>query len=239
MWILLLFSLSSAGQYPCKFTMPDGNVIDLSSLYTEVPDYEMDAMDFVYRVNICGDAHKTCGADPGIATQWEYNGNCVAVLARQSGAPPKATYINSDDPDLGIQLTYFNGDNCYNGPRQVIYNLHCAKEKTRITMIEEFSTCVYTFEINSKNVCPGKSGVTKKSTGLSTGTLLIVATVIIFAVYCIVGSVINRKNDPELSISESIPHRAFWTELPSLVGDGVQYTLSKGRDFVERVRGRE
>ncbi|CAG9324551.1 unnamed protein product [Blepharisma stoltei] len=240
MWVLLLFNLASAGQYPCKFTMPDGDVIDLSSLYTEIPDYEMDAMDFVYRNNICGDTHKTCGVNTGIATQWEYNGGCVAVLARQSGTPPVATYINPDDPDLGIRLTYFNGDSCGSIQRQVIYNIHCAKEKTRMTMAEEFSLCVYTFEVNSKLVCPGKSGVTKKSSsGLSRGTWILLLSVILFAAYCIIGSILNRKNDPELSISESIPHKAFWAELPSLVGDGVQFTVSKGREIVGRITGRE
>lgn len=240
MWILLLFTLAYTSKYQCQFKLPDGNLIDLSSLYTDVPDYEMDSMDFVYRANICGDTHKTCGSEAGIVTQWEYNGKCVAVLARQGPTAPVATYIDPLNPDAGIRLTYKNGNICGGvGQRQVVYNIHCSNEVTRITLAQEYRVCEYTFEVYTRDICPGKAGVPKKSKSLSTLTWILIITTIIIVLYCIIGALLNKKHNPELPIFETIPNKHFWQEIPSLVSTSVQYTVEKSKDMINRVTGRE
>lgn len=194
MWLFLLGVAVLA--YPCRFTASDGTVYDLSKFERDIPDYEADAMDYVYRVNICGDTAKLCNGESGIGTQWFYNGNCVSVIARQGPTPPTLTKAL----DGTITLSYTNGDNCHNGPRKVNYIFHCSKGDTKIGLAEESTVCLYEFDVYSKDACFSKPAVVKSKTRYFYYILGIIF------MYFVLGWGYNKYQDKELGMIEAIPH---------------------------------
>mmetsp|Transcript_2521 Transcript_2521/g.3959 ORF Transcript_2521/g.3959 Transcript_2521/m.3959 type:complete len:241 (+) Transcript_2521:18-740(+) len=228
---LALFALEAqSSTFPCVFTMPDGEVVNLSSTYSSMPDYEADAMDFIYRLNICGNTLKTCGDQEGIATQWLYNGRCVAVLARQGPKAPQAEYLDPTDPSAGIKLTYFNGDRCNNKQdRMITYKFHCSQEPTRVGLAQEGHICKYEFDIYTKEICPAKTKLkTKTSTSskVKTGLLLLGGG---FIAYFIIGVLANKRKEPQLGVMEAIPNKDFWFDLPSVLYSALKKTLDSCR----------
>ena len=43
------------------------------------------------------------------------------------------------------------------------------------------------------------------------------------SIYCIGGILLNRRNAPDQSIKESIPHLGFWGNIPGLAKDGCGF----------------
>ena len=193
MWIVLL--IAAALSYSCTFSLPDGSKYDLSVFTREVPDYEADAMDYIYRLNICSDTIKLCNGEPAIATQWYYNGGCTAVLARQGPIAPVLTKTVD-----GIMLTYTNGDMCTSGPRKVVYNFHCSKGETRVGLAEETQMCLYAFDIYSKDACFGAKAKSRGYGWMAYGGIALVL------VYFVGGWAYNKYQDKDLGVIEAIPH---------------------------------
>lgn len=193
MWILLLLSLSFG--FNCKFTLTDGTEYDLSEFQRTLPDYEVDVTGFIYRFNICADTVKLCHGDDSIASQWNYNAGCVAVIARQGPVPPKLARIAD-----GLSLTYSNGDNCDFEARRATFNFHCVDAETRIGLAEEPSTCHYSFDLYSRDACFGQSFTQKNHSWVFYGLILVAIS------YLAVGWVYNKHNNNELGFFEAIPH---------------------------------
>ena len=241
MWWVLLSS-AFAMDYDCVFNMPDGNTVDLYNVYNPLPDYTISVGGYDYIINVCGDTVKKCPGDAfSIATQW-LNGSCVSILARQSPAPPVISYIDPEDPGEGVTLTYSNGDVCLDSftPRKVVYNLYCDDGITELDSAEEDPKCVYNFNFYTKYACPkSRTGKVITSKNLSWGSIFLIGLLVSLVLYCVLGTYLNYKNGENQSISESIPNKDFWVELPSLVFTGIHFSLSKSLECINRLRGKE
>jgi hypothetical protein len=55
---------------------------------------------------------------------------------------------------------------------------------------------------------------------------------VLFALYVIIGIAYNTR-ERNLQGKEAIPHIEFWREFPSLIQDGLAFSLVKGKQFVE------
>ena len=197
-------------QIACKFKMYDGREIDLSNLYSRIPDYEGFQMEFVYRVNICGPILKYCGYPSAVATKWVYNGGCLSTLARE-GDGPTVEYLDVSNPSAGVSMTYKNGDPCLPGKEnKVIYKIHCSDEKTRLGLVQEVSYCTHTFDFFSKEVCWAEPEVSEP---LGVFFWVLLSALALIGLYIGGGIIINKRSDPDLTIYESFPNREYWIDL--------------------------
>ena len=193
MWLLLLLGLGYSA-YNCQFSPPDGKSYDFSDFIREMPDYEVVAMDYVYRFNICSDTIKDCNGFPGIASQWVYNAGCASTIARQGPTPPVLTQI-----EKGLQLTYYNGDYCGPISREISFRFHCSNSATRIGLVEEPDMCVYTIDIYSRDACFD----IKPSTSNYFWVYYVLAVLV---GYFVLGWIFNKYRQKELSFIEAVPH---------------------------------
>jgi hypothetical protein len=225
MFLLIIFAFA-AGQ-DCSFTLPGGEVVNLSSLRnTGPPDYEIFASDgYIYRGNICGSVSAACEGDSsGIATQWTSYSSCVAVLGRLydiwgSTLAPQVAYIDASDPSQGFSLTFTGGDLCFDMmsyvDRSVTYNFRCGSGKGSLSnAYESTALCKYTYDITTKLACtataPASSSTdpvqASPSSGLSRGSKFLIFLALSAVLYCSLGMAYNKYTS-EASLSESIPHK--------------------------------
>lgn len=208
--------LSLVYSYNCEFKLPTGEKYDFSAFMRDIPDYEADSMDFIYRFNICIDTAITCNGEYSIASQWNYNGGCVSVLARQY--PDAPTLARKDDT---LVLSYKNGDFCYTGPRKVNFVFHCTDKRTKVGLAEEPEACLYSFDIYSKYACFDVSD-TKEEIETAFSWLFFLALMVVFA-YFLIGFVYNKVQDKTLSVLEAIPHSEKIGEMVSNVCNKIRH----------------
>lgn len=194
MWQYIIISLASA--YNCEFKLPSGDKYDFSPFVRDMPDYEADSMDYIYRFNICADTSILCNGEFSIASQWFYNGACVSVIARQF--PSEPTLSKKDDL---LVLTYTNGDYCFNGPRKVNYIFHCTKKGTKVGLGEEIEPCTYNFDVYSKYAC---FDLPVEET--SSYFWIVYLGICCVLAYFVIGFVYNKVQDKSLTVLEAIPH---------------------------------
>lgn len=229
--------------YDCVFEAPDGVLYDLRALaHTSPPDYSIQGQGyFEYRVNVCEPVFQSCGGDfTGVATQWNPQGACVSIIGRENPEygglnRPTLDYINKDDPNQGVVLTYKNGDLCPSivaFERQVTYAITCDKStKGTIISASEPEVCSYRIEFRSKAACPPAAASSQKASKKRTNMLklALIGAACVFALYCIIGTYLNKKNNGTNTF-ESIPHKEFWYSLPELLQEivGNLYTKLRG-----------
>ena len=80
------------------------------------------------------------------------------MIGRNAVIPPVADYLVASNPNVGIRVTYSNGDMCNGSPRQTVYNLKCEKgaNKANVLNVYEYPVCVYNIDIESTYACPGQ-----------------------------------------------------------------------------------
>lgn len=203
MWHLALIALVSG--YNCEFQLPSGEKYDFSAFTRDMPDYEADSMEYIYRLNICADTSILCNGEFSIASQWNYKGGCYAVIARQF---PTLPVLSKKDDSL--ILTYTNGDYCYSGPRQTNFIFHCSPKNTKIGLAEEPETCIYNFDIYSKYACFDLPVETQTS---YFWMLYLVLSLILG--YFVVGLIYNKVQDKTLTVLEALPHSEKLAEITS------------------------
>jgi hypothetical protein len=257
--LLLLTIFALAAAQDCSFTLPGGEVVNLSSLRnTGPPDFEIFAADgYIYRGNICGSVSAACEGDSSaIATQWTSYSSCVAVLGRMydiwgSTLAPQVAYIDASDPSQGFSLTFTGGDVCFDMmsyvDRSVTYNFRCDSGKGSLSNAYESTTlCKYTYDFTTKLACtataPASSASTNPvpaspSSGLSQGSKFLIFLALAIVLYCGLGIAYNKYTS-EASLSESIPHKEFWMEIPSLASDGFTFSITKLRSGMESAKGK-
>jgi hypothetical protein len=194
------------------------------------------SISFFYRVNICANTVSKCQGAPGTVTETLKipAGRTCRVLGRLSGATFSLLELpeSPDNPyGEGIRLTYSNGDICdpvQRSTRSVIVNMECSRsDESSGTLLDmkKDDTCTTTFSMKSQHACATSSG------SLAGGFLVIFF--VAMAVYCVGGAVFNYRQKGARG-REMIPHLELWQEFPSLVQDGVRYTLESGnRAYVD------
>lgn len=234
--------------YECTFTAPDGAEYDLTPLRKiSPPDYSSKVGgQYEYRSNICGTTFQPCNGDTsGIATQWNIDGRCVAVLGRQNpvfgvGNPPEFTYIDPNAPEKGVTLKYQNGDVCIDIgfiERTVTYTIKCdPSAKASVIQAVETSPCQYQIDFASKSACPPvpetnlNDNSTRRKKKVNRGTWLLLTVAVGVTVYCGVGIYINKKRHG-MELLESIPNKEFWSEVPAMLRELVASMVARVRNW--------
>jgi hypothetical protein len=147
------------------------------------------------------------------------------------------------------------GDVCFNMQsyvdRSVVFNFHCdSSTKGSFSNAYETDTlCKYSFDFNTKLACiqPAQTSSSEASqpvqpastsSGLSSGSKFLLLLGVGLALYCGLGIAYNKYTSESSTITESLPHKEFWSEIPSLASDGVSFTLMKLKSGAESVKGK-
>eukprot|EP00941_MAST-03F_sp_MAST-3F-sp1_P001317 g1317.t1 len=228
----------------CGFIAPDGTEYDLRGM-TRILGSDGDftkqvqvgsSIEFLYRVNICANTLALCQGTPGSVTESLKipAGETCRVLGRLNGMtfkpltlPPTPDNPNGD----GLQLVYRNGDICdpiQRSTRSVIINLQCSISTIGPGTLDEMKkddTCTTSFTMKSRDAC----GVS----AIGFGFFFLYMFCLCGFIYCVGGAIYNWRVVGAQG-KEMIPHLEVWQEFPSLVKDGVRYTLESGnRGFVD------
>ncbi|XP_071102681.1 cation-dependent mannose-6-phosphate receptor-like [Haliotis cracherodii] len=150
-------------------------------------------------------------------------GGVTGVVIQQQGG---VYYVTADDntatfsgdPDLGtLTLSYQHAEGgiiriskvklvCMEGTNQLIFN----GEDPKLN---------YKFTLNTESVCiPGSQS------GLSTGSILVILFFVLLVAYLIAGILFLRFIRKAEGL-ELVPNYDFWTAIPSLIRDGIYFTL--------------
>jgi hypothetical protein len=146
-------------------------------------DYTATEGDYFYRMNVCGPV--SAGGPCGNALVCQYSAkdqHFVAKIAVYDGYfGPRLTLIDGNNPGLGVQAHYLNGDICFIGPtkkrnpRTTIVQYRCAREtKDTFTIHEDKDTCTFTITMETTAACwpPGSM-----AGSISNGTTFLILSV--------------------------------------------------------------
>lgn len=251
------FLLVTAINASCIFQLPDGKSVDLSKLQLYAPpDYQVFSLaGFLYVANICGETFMSCNGDStGVAAQWIGFSNCIAVLARKSSRKnesygPAADYIDSQNKNRGIVVSYYNGDICLSlgfTERKVLFELVCdLSVDLELMDVIEFPTCVYTYKFRSKYSCTVQDSirpvynpeiditaqVPKPAKTSWTKTFLILLGISAL-LYAVLRSVRNKYNSESIPLSNGAKSDRI-KSIPSLLISTVRKSLYKCKDLIE------
>jgi hypothetical protein len=256
--MLVLALAAAVTAQDCSFTLPGGEVVNLSTLRkSSPPDYEVLGKDgYYYKGNICGPLNSACEGDSnGIAAQWTSYSTCIAILGRMKNfwgttLAPTVGYLDAADPNKGFTVTFPGGDSCFNSlgyvDRTVTYNFYCGTGKLSFDNAYESTTrCAYFFDFYTKLGClnpplaeaSASEVVPGASDGLSCGWKFLILLFVCVVAYCGLGMAYYKYTGYG-SLVESIPQKEFWMEIPSLAADGVSYSLSVLKSGVEAAKSK-
>jgi hypothetical protein len=141
--------------------------IDLSSLRRTTGDYTGNDGSYDYKMNVCGVSNSggDCTTKSGTICQDQPGTTqLVNVLGFYSGQLPGPVWgwISDADHSLGIQMTYTNGDQCWQPggrmiTRTVIVMFPCIPgggTSQQFYVVEDTSTCTFTIKLVTDQSCP-------------------------------------------------------------------------------------
>ncbi|XP_076434768.1 uncharacterized protein LOC143274741 [Babylonia areolata] len=214
---------------PCVCETKSGTVVDLNSLPSSIFN-AVAPTGFKFYFSPCKPLKQpNCNAAfPGVDL-------AVCQEVPQSGGPSQ--YYNAGEtktltfsgslPTLSITYTASSGG------RKSIVALNCSSEVPSLTAGDESPVLTYNFVLKQSATCP-KS--VEESSGLSTGSILVIIFFVLFIVYW-VGGFLFMKFVRRAEGLEVIPNYEFWKEIPLLIRDGVTFTLRgcKGESTYEKI----
>lgn len=204
-------------------------------------DYTATDGDYFYRMNVCGPVN--AGGSCGNALVCQYKADTttfVAKIAVYDGYfGPRLTLLDGNNPGLGVQAHYLNGDICFLGaakrrnPRTTIVQYKCGKEnKDSFEIHEDKETCTFTITLHTPHACWPLGSLDGVAGGISQGTSFLILFALAVALYLGIGVVWNKQQGKEGK--EALPHLEWWTvTLPLLVADGVAYSGERFEQFKE------
>jgi len=218
-----------------------GSTYDISSLTSTVDfsaqDVNYASNKYMYYLNPCGMANNNAGkCITGSSTFCQVGAN--GATSANLGTCSVATGITWDFilpavPQLGVKVTYANGDNCGAGnppQKNGVINFFCNPNAGRGYVngtVAESPTCIFTMNVVTSHVCPGGAG-SPGGKGLSGGWIFIIILIVVLFLYIVAGCVYQRKKKGASGM-ESCPNIEFWRGLPVLVKEGFTFTWTKLR----------
>lgn len=174
---------------------------------------------YQYTFEPCEALSKPCNGQAGAAVcQQDINSaSTYFMLGLASNV-----HFTGDTDNNTLMMTYMGGE----GNRRANIILTCDKTSETLTFAGEKPSLNYTFILKSSFACIGSYvPVTPahESHGLSVGSVLVILFFVFLAVYFVAGFLFLKYGRGAQGV-EAIPNFGFWTELPSLVKDGVQFT---------------
>lgn len=139
------------------------------------------------------------------------------------GTQDSATFLYDDKGLLTLQYT--------DGNATTAVNIICSSDDegtaTAYGLDMEDGQKEYHFELKTKYACPPSA----KGTHISTGTLLCIGFAGVVLVYAVSGVLFQSFVRKETG-KHRIPNYALWTAIPTLVRDGVMFTVTRGKGKV-------
>ena len=177
--------------------------------------------------------------DPAGCQTWATEGN---EHARILGQLDYTSITDGPIEDSSLVITYENGDPCSTGVnRTVEMTLICDPSHTdSLPLVQydgEADHCIYRFTLRSNKLgyCPttyhpsaGGGGHGKSKKGPSGGTIILIIVAVFTFVYFLGGAVYKRVVVGAVGI-QMIPNIGFWSSLPGLIAEGIQFTFTCGK----------
>jgi len=152
-------SVSCLPMPTCNATL-NGHVYDLSSLFDA---WGLNATEqlYNYRFNPCGivQSEWKCDQKGGLLCQYSPTGTFVSAIATFIN-PPAPTWapLDPNDPNVGVTLTFTNGDVCwYRGEqktRVATFKFACSNQPSDAYNVTETSPCIYEIDMATPAACP-------------------------------------------------------------------------------------
>lgn len=236
----------------CLWTDEKSNEYDLSSLkktdFWKVKDGNGDsglfAMDYLF--NFCQTVSQKCknnyvAALEALEVLGQLTETCE-ILGKNDGAFDQLiSHIDTSKQDLGIKISYNNGDICTgsenpseNGlTRRVNFLVYCS-ESQDLNFIQSkinsntITKCNLEFSIKSPAGCKVGYG---SSAGRKSSVILF-WLIVVLIIYVIGGFAYNNKYKGKNGV-EALPNLEFWRQFPGLVSEGVKFSCEKMNIGVE------
>ncbi|XP_067022396.1 uncharacterized protein [Acropora muricata] len=144
----------------------------------------------------------------------------IASVSNNAGSKDSTFSVESGN----VVLTYGLQKGSDEKMRQSKITLICDPLKPGNGTIEKLtgevigSTTVYTGSFTSRYACAKGGG---SSTGLSTGSILLIVFFPLLLLYIVAGILINYHGRGVRSMPEMLPNYSFWADFPFLVKDGA------------------
>ncbi|XP_060069574.1 uncharacterized protein LOC132549643 [Ylistrum balloti] len=223
----------------CSCFMPDGNVVDITSLGDNngfAKFFAIPAPDnFYYSLNLCYPFNEgSCAGAAGCQTSPDF------TSTYQIGDSSTAMFSTDASNNVHVIYTSPADDGRF---RTVDVTLLCdanAIDPTIQVLGEQgFNSLLYAFTITSHCACPGacslnpnpidpgKATITVEA-GISAGTVLCIIAIVGIIVY-VGGGMTYMKVKKQATGTGMIPNKDFWTAIPGLIKEGAVFTYQKIR----------
>jgi hypothetical protein len=207
-------------------------------------DYSGNDGSYDYKMNVCGVSNSGGDCTTKGATICQFQPGTtqlVAVLGAYSGAPPPPSWdwISGADHTAGVQMTYTNGDQCWQPggrmiTRTVIVMFPCVPgggTQSQFSVVEDTSTCTFTIKLNTDQSCQGNQPTPPGPPGppaapIGGGSVFLIIAFSAAVIYIVAGCVYKRQKTGTTTMKESCPNNEFWFALPGLVKDGCRYSFN-------------
>jgi len=227
----------------------NGVSYDISSLKSttdlQAQDVNYASNKYMYYLNPCGIANNNPAGKctDGKATYCQVGatssanlGTCTMPDTGPQPASPLWQLIDPNRPQLGVKVTYANGDGCNAGggapPKKTgVINFYCDPNSGRgyaNGTVAENPSCIFTMNIVTSAVCHGGGGSGPPAKGLSGGSVFLIILIVVLFLYIVAGCIYQRKKKGASGV-ESCPNIEFWRGLPVLVKEGFSFTWTKLR----------
>ena len=213
-FLLFLFLLLKSSN-TCKFSLPNGYIVDLSSVANQ--DYILQKGFYTVRANICAKTSQQCVSSNNSPAVLQFkNGKCYSLSPSWN---PRNRNLFDENV---LSLEFKEGDKCFINSREnfhVEYIVKCSHTRIiELTNVEQSAGCYYKLYFNTQFACPEyvTGGISFKSS-----KTILCFIVIMFTLYLATFTYKNYKQAPEDGVIKALPHREFWREFFSDVRRGV------------------
>ena len=257
-WSLILcHSSGTFSSSKCQWSDDKSNDYDLNHLkktdYWKVKDGNGDsglfAMDYLF--NFCQTVSQKCknnyvGALEALEVLGQLTETCEILGRNEVEKDQVISLIDANKVDLGLKITYQNGDQCTGSEnpsenglmRKINFLVFCAENQENNFVQSKINSntitkCNLEFSIKSPAGCRVGygSGAGRKS------SIIIFWLLVVFLIYGVAGYIYNSKYKGKNGI-EAFPNLEFWKELPGLIKDGVKFSCEKMSLGVETAKAK-
>lgn len=230
--VAFIVGFVSAQVQTCTFTS-NGHTWDMSGLIKSGNEQPWSVTDgpYTYMFNVCGRlTGSACTASGGSAYQAITGPPLSQCIMTGNYGQNTWKLLDIGNPGAGIVLTYGGGDACGGRPRETVIQFKCDKNAIPgypLSAREQLPPgCSYLIEFQTAYACLDAPPPPSKDGGIGGGWIFFIIYTVGFTVYCIVGIIIKIQRYNARG-SDIIPNKGFWSELPSLVKDGVKFAIEK------------
>ena len=226
--LILFFAIAAVASTfdsaTCVFTNNNGEKFNYEALSKIDLSYTSDA---IYHLRLCNPAPSCSSISETASVCQKTTSGAMYSLGEY---PTQAVNELSDNPSVGTLFIYSGGARCNNGPeRRTNVIVRCSADVDgRISSVYE-DNCEYFFYVDTKYACantsPNNNENSKKSGGLSAGSVLLIIFFSCASVYLVAGMVYNYKINNKTGV-DMVPNVEFWMDLPSLCKEGFFFLIN-------------